>query len=119
MTPTILLKDGIPFMVIGSPGGSTIMTTVMQVIMNVIDFKMNIQEAIDAPRIHHQWFPDQIFYEKRGLPLDVVENLQAKGHVLIERSGYQGLAEGIIIDQQKGMIYGASDSRGYGAAVGY
>lgn len=119
MTPTIVLKEGKPFMVIGSPGGSTIITTVMQVIMNVIDFGMNIQEAVDAPRIHHQWFPDEILFEKRGLSVDVVENLKAKGHAVVERKGFQGLAEGIIVDREKGMIYGATDSRGYGAALGY
>ena len=119
MTPTIISKDGKPFMVIGSPGGTTIITTVLQVIVNVIDFKMNIQEATDAPRLHHQWLPDKIMYEKRALSADTIEKLQTLGHTLEERPTTQGLAEGILIDQKNGMLYGASDARGYGEAVGY
>lgn len=119
MTPTIVLKDGKPFMVIGTPGGTTIITTVMQVICNVIDFGMNIQEAIDAPRIHQQWFPDSTFFEKRGLSFDTLEKLKAMGQTMIERRGNSGLAEGIIIDSERNIYYGATDPRGYGAAVGY
>ncbi|MFA5834065.1 MAG: gamma-glutamyltransferase [Bacteroidota bacterium] len=119
MTPTIVVKDGKPFMVIGTPGGTTIITTVMQVICNVIDFEMNIQQAIDAPRIHHQWSPDETYYERRGLSSDTVEKLEAMGHHMKERRGTSGLAEGIIIDNAKGMLYGATDPRGYGQAIGY
>jgi len=119
MTPTIILKDGKPFMVIGSPGGSTIMTTVLQAIVNVIDFKMTIQEAIDAPRIHHQWLPDHISYEERALSQDAVENLRAMGHSLHLRENTTGLAEGILFDRKRGLIFGATDPRGYGEAVGY
>lgn len=119
MTPTIVVKDGKPFMVIGTPGGTTIITTVMQVICNVIDFGMNIQQAIDAPRIHHQWIPDVVYYEHRGLSMDTVEKLQAMGHTLTEREGTSGLAEGIILDSIHGFFYGASDPRGYGIATGY
>jgi gamma-glutamyltranspeptidase/glutathione hydrolase len=119
MTPTIVLKDGKPFMVIGTPGGTTIITTVMQVICNVIDFEMNIQQAIDAPRIHHQWAPDVTYFEKRGLNFDTIEKLKAMGHNLSERRGTSGLAEGIIIDAAKGIYYGATDPRGYGLAEGY
>jgi gamma-glutamyltranspeptidase/glutathione hydrolase len=118
MTPTIVLRDNKPFLVLGSPGGSTIITSVLQVILNVIDFGMNIQEAVDAPRIHHQWYPDVVYYEKRGLPLDVVENLQRRGHKLVERAGYQGEVQAILIDE-KGIKYGAVDPRGYGLAMGY
>lgn len=119
MTPTIIVKDGKPFMVIGTPGGTTIITTVMQIICNVIDFGMNIQEAIDAPRIHHQWSPDITYYERRGLSSDTVEKLEAMGQNLQQRRGTSGLAEGIIIDNEKGLLYGASDPRGYGLAIGY
>ncbi|MFA6542011.1 MAG: gamma-glutamyltransferase [Bacteroidota bacterium] len=119
MTPTIVLKEGKPFMVIGTPGGTTIITTVMQVICNVIDFGMNIQEAVDAPRIHQQWSPDVTYYEKRGLSFDTIEKLQAMGQRLEERRGTSGLAEGIIIDPAGGMLYGATDPRGYGSAAGY
>ncbi len=118
MTPTIVLKDKKPFLVLGSPGGSTIITSVLQVILNVIDFGMNIQEAVDAPRIHHQWYPDVVYYEKRGLPLDVIENLQKRGHKLIERFGFQGEVQAILIDDN-GVKYGAVDPRGYGLAMGY
>lgn len=119
MTPTIVTKNGKPFMVIGTPGGTTIITTVMQVICNVIDFDMNIQQAIDAPRIHHQWSPDLTYYERRGLSPDTIEKLQAMGHILSERRGTSGLAEGIIIDTERGLLYGATDPRGYGLAAGY
>ncbi len=118
MTPTIVLKNGKPFLVLGSPGGSTIITSVLQVILNLIDFGMNIQEAVDAPRIHHQWYPDVVYYERRGLPLDVIENLIKRGHKLIERSGFQGEVQAILIDEN-GVKYGASDPRGYGLAMGY
>jgi gamma-glutamyltranspeptidase/glutathione hydrolase len=118
MTPTIVLKNGKPFLVLGSPGGSTIITSVLQVILNVVDFGMNIQEAVDSPRIHHQWYPDQIFFEKRGLPRDVIENLERRGHKLVERAGYQGEVQAILIDEN-GVKYGAVDPRGYGLAMGY
>ncbi len=119
MTPTIVVKDGKPFMVIGTPGGTTIITTVMQVICNVIDFDMNIQQAIDAPRIHHQWSPDVTDYERRGLSVDTIEKLESMGHILKERRGNSGLAEGIVIDNTHGVLFGASDPRGYGLAIGY
>lgn len=118
MTPTIVLKNGKPFLVLGSPGGSTIITVVLQVILNCIDFGMDIRTAIDMPRIHHQWFPDQIYYEEFGLSEDVKENLLAKGHKLGEKRKL-GLVEGILIDSEKGIFYGASDSRGSGTAEGY
>jgi len=118
MTPTIVLKNGKPFLVLGSPGGSTIITSVLQVILNIIDFEMNIQEAVDAPRVHHQWYPDEVYYEKRGLPLDVIENLKKRGHKLVERHGFQGEVQAILIDEN-GIKYGAADPRGYGFAMGY
>ena len=119
MTPTIVLKNGNPFLVIGTPGGATIITTVFQIILNTTEFGMNIQEAIDAPRIHAQWLPDILLYEKNGLAVDVVNNLKSMGHTVVERRGTSGSAEGIMFDYKKGIIFGATDSRGYGAAVGY
>jgi gamma-glutamyltranspeptidase/glutathione hydrolase len=119
MTPTIVLKEGKPFMVIGTPGGSTIMTTVLQVIVNVIDFKMTIQEAVDAPRIHHQWLPDHLMYEQRALSQDALDNLRAMGYSLRMRENTTGLAEGILFDRKRGLLLGATDPRGYGEAVGY
>lgn len=117
MTPTILVKDNKPFMVIGSPGGSTIITTVFQVIMNVIDHKMDIQKAVNASRFHHQWLPDVLNYEKYGLSADVINSLEAMGYKLNEQPGAPNKAEGIIFEN--GFFYGASDIRGYGAAKGY
>jgi len=122
MTPTIVLKGEKPFLVIGSPGGSTIITTVLQVILNCIDFNMNIQQAINMPRIHHQWLPDQIFYEKYAINLDTAEKLKSMGYKLADiRKSFRiiGIAEGIMIDNTDNMIYGASDPRGGGSAEGY
>jgi len=116
MTPVIVLKDNKPYIVAGSPGGSTIITVVLQVLMNCIDFDMNIQEAVNAPRIHHQWYPDEIYYEEYGLNDDVKNNLRRMGYKLGEKRTL-GRSECIMID--KNYIYGASDPRGYGLAEGY
>lgn len=118
MTPTIILKDGNPYLIIGSPGGSTILTVVLQVILNCLEFNMDIQEAINQPRIHHQWLPDKIDYEEFGMTLDVKNNLIDKGHKIGEMK-VLGRVEGILIDKEKNIIYGATDSRGYGSAEGY
>lgn len=118
MTPTIILKDGNPFLIVGSPGGSTIMTVVLQVVLNVLDFNMNIQRANDAPRIHHQWLPDRIDYEPFGLAEDVKNNLLDRGHNIgVERM--LGRMDAIMIDHKNGIYFGATDKRGYGAAAGY
>ncbi len=82
MTPTIVLKDGQPFLVVGSPGGSRIITTTLEVIVNVIDFNMNIQEAVNEPRVHHQWLPDVVYHEPRALSADTVAALETMGHRL-------------------------------------
>jgi gamma-glutamyltranspeptidase/glutathione hydrolase len=122
MTPTIILKEDTPYIVIGSPGGSQIITTVLQVVLNFIDFNMNIQEAIETPRIHHQWMPDSILYEHSALKTEVKKELVKMGyHLLDENSDLRiiGIAEGIMIDHKNKIIYGASDPRGGGLAVGY
>ena len=121
MTPTIILKNSKPYMVLGSPGGPTIITTVLEVIMNVIDFHMDIQEAVDAPRFHHQWLPDTIFYEHGAFTKQTVQQLKAMDYRLVERQEHntQGLVEAILIDSKKNIIYGASDKRGDGEAIGY
>jgi gamma-glutamyltranspeptidase/glutathione hydrolase len=122
MTPTIVLKDDKPFIIIGSPGGSRIITTVLQVIMNCIDFDMNIAEAISAPRIHHQWMPDEIFYEKFSFSKDVKINLQKMGYKFEDANQkftILGLAEAIMIDNDNHVIFGASDQRSSGAAAGF
>lgn len=119
MTPTIVLKDGKVYFAIGSPGGPTIISTVLQVILNVIDFKMNIQEAIDAPRVHHQWMPDYIMWEPRGVNSDTEKILKGRGYSFSEHPYYMGDAEGVMIEADTGMRLGASDPRSGGAAVGY
>jgi gamma-glutamyltranspeptidase/glutathione hydrolase len=126
MTPTIILQDGKPYIVVGSPGGSTIITVVLQVILNCIDFDMNIREAIEAPRIHHQWMPDSLYYERsaigESLTVEVKNELTAMGYAIVDKDAefrILGIAEGIIIDNKNKIIYGASDPRGGGLAVGY
>ena len=81
MTPTIVLRDGEPFIATGSPGGSTIITVVLQILLNVLDFDMTIAEATAAPRIHHQWLPDQIYAEE-GVSIDTLRVLEGRGFVL-------------------------------------
>jgi gamma-glutamyltranspeptidase/glutathione hydrolase len=122
MTPTIILKDGKPFIIVGSPGGATIITTVLQVVLNCVDFDMNLCEAIEKPRIHHQWMPDSLYYEQNALTVDVKKELKKMGYAFIERdveTRILGIAEGIMIDPHSKIIYGASDPRGGGLAVGY
>ena len=85
MTPTILAKDGKLFMVTGSPGGRTIINTVLETIVDVVDFGMNAQEAVDAPRFHHQWLPDRINYERFGFSPDTIKELERRGHTLRDR----------------------------------
>ncbi|MCW9066665.1 MAG: gamma-glutamyltransferase, partial [Ignavibacteriaceae bacterium] len=122
MTPTIIMKNGKPIIIVGSPGGSVIITTVLQVILNCIDFDMNIREAIEEPRIHHQWMPDSLYYEKDALTDDVKKELIQMGYYLVNDGAdlrILGIAEGIMIDPKSGVIYGASDPRGGGMAVGY
>ncbi len=119
MTPTIVAKDGRTFMLVGSPGGRTIINTVLQCILNVVDFDMNIYEAIDAPRVHHQWLPDELRMEKFAANADTIEKLRALGHRIAYRSS-QGRAMGILIDPQTGLRSGAADPRSPdGAARGY
>jgi gamma-glutamyltranspeptidase/glutathione hydrolase len=122
MTPTILTRGGKVFLAVGSPGGRTIINTVLEVIVNVVDFGMNIQQAIDAGRFHHQWLPDHILYERHGLSPDTVALLRARGHEMKERedaSGPQGVAEGILYDAAADLLEGGSDARAPdGAAIG-
>ncbi len=118
MTPIIAVREGKNFLVMGSPGGPTIINTVLQVLLNVVEYGMNIQEAVDAPRIHHQWMPDQVRVERYGFSADVLQALQARGHRL-EPSGSIGDAQGILIDPQTGVRMGASDPRHSGQAAGY
>lgn len=118
MTPTIILKDGNPFMVVGSPGGGKIITSVFSVIVNIIDFKMSLDSAIDKPRFHHQWLPEYLQYEAGAIDEFVMSKLQAKGHKVKQVSDY-GRVEAILVDWKNHIYYGHTDRRGYGAAVGY
>jgi gamma-glutamyltranspeptidase/glutathione hydrolase len=119
MTPTILTKDGELFMVIGSPGGRTIINTVLLTILNVVDFGMNIQDAIDFPRFHHQWLPDTIDFEKNGISPDTLALLKQRGHAVDESQYTQGVAEGIIWNKADKVLEGAADRRALdGAAIG-
>jgi len=117
MTPTIVLKDGKLFLVLGSPGGSTIVTTVANVLMGVVDFSLDIQEAVNAPRFHHQWLPDEIHVEDRLSP-DTMNLLRSKGHQL-KVEHFWGDGECIMVDPKTGERLGASDGRNNGKAVGY
>jgi gamma-glutamyltranspeptidase/glutathione hydrolase len=118
MSPTIILREGKPFMVLGTPGGSRIITTMLQIAVNVIDHGMDLRKAIDAPRIHHQWRPDTLFFESGGLALGLKRGLSSKGYVLVELKGEYGRAEGILINRD-GSYVGVTDRRGNGAAIGY
>ena len=118
MTPTIIAKDGKVLLTYGSPGGRTIISTVLLGILNVIDFGMNLQEAVDAPRFHHQWLPDQIRHERNGLSPDTLALLRARGHALDEIES-QGIAQAILYDAKEDLLEGASDPRDRdGAALG-
>jgi gamma-glutamyltranspeptidase/glutathione hydrolase len=118
MTPTILARDGRFVLAVGSPGGRTIINTVLQVVLNMVDFGMNVQQAIDAPRIHHQWLPDQIRFEPFGLSPDTVRLHEARGHRLSEGSA-QGAAQAVASDPAQGLLEGATDRRAPdGAAIG-
>jgi gamma-glutamyltranspeptidase/glutathione hydrolase len=110
MSPTIVARDGKLFMVTGSPGGRTIINTVLNTIVNVIDFGMNAQEAVDAGRIHHQWLPDRINYERHKFSPDTLALLQKMGHQLRE-IGDQGVAEVIVVDPKTNVLEGGVDRR--------
>jgi gamma-glutamyltranspeptidase/glutathione hydrolase len=116
MSPTIVTRDGRVVLVTGTPGGSRIITTVLQIVLNVIDHQMNIAEAVAAPRIHHQWVPDQVFAE-RGLSPDTIRLLQARGHKVIV-GATMGSANSILVSGDG--LTGAADPRQRGTlAEGY
>ncbi|RNI29487.1 gamma-glutamyltransferase [Rufibacter immobilis] len=117
MTPTILEKDGQLFMIVGTPGGSTIITSVFQTILNVIDHGMGMQQAVSAPRFHHQWLPDRIEPEAAALSEQVRSELQSRGHKLQNRGNY-GAVEGIL-KRPNGTWEGGADPRGDDTALGY
>jgi gamma-glutamyltranspeptidase/glutathione hydrolase len=120
MTPTFVVRpDGSLYFTIGSPGGTTIPNTVLQVICNVIDHGMNLQEAIDAPRLHHQWVPDEILDEPRGLSGDTRRALEARGHKVATKPEYMGDVQGVMIEEKTNTRLGASDARQDGVPVGF
>jgi gamma-glutamyltranspeptidase/glutathione hydrolase len=140
MAPTLVTKDGKTYMVLGSPGGSRIITITLETALNVIDYGMAPQEAVDAPRIHHQWLPDEVYYETRGLSPDTLKILNGMGYKMKEQTPW-GAAELIMIGLpgaagvsgassgndagvsgivRPGLYYGANDTRRpAGAAIGY
>ncbi len=111
MSPTIVLRDGKPVLVTGSPGGSRIISSVLQVVVNVLDYKMDVAAAVAAPRLHHQWLPDEVRIE-RGFPDDVLLGLKAMGHTIVEPMG-QTSANSIFVSPNGPL--GAPDPRTRGA----
>jgi gamma-glutamyltranspeptidase/glutathione hydrolase len=119
MTPTILAREGELFMITGTPGGRTIINTVLQTILNVVDHGMSAQAAVDAGRIHHQWLPDAVYYEEHGFSLDSLNGLRSMGHRL-EKSDRHGAAEVIVVDRELEVLEGGVDLRvPDGGAIGY
>ncbi len=119
MTPTIVAKEGKPYLVIGSPGGRTIINTVFQTVLNVLEYEMPLHKAIEAMKIHHQWLPDRLIYETDLLSPDTQKALEEMGHTLYG-AGNLGRLMGIIHSRDQGIYIGVSDSSSPdGAAVGY
>ena len=118
MTPTIVAKDGKVKLILGSPGGGTIINTVLQVVLNVLVYGMDVRRAVAAPRFHHQWIPDRLVLEKWGFSADTIERLREAGFQIDVRDS-MGACEAIEVDPQTGWRFGAADPRGDGKAVGY
>jgi len=118
MTPTIVEEKGQLRMVLGTPGGSTIITTVLQTFLNMAVFGMDAQQAVAAPRFHHQWMPDRIQFDAFALSPDTQKQLEAKGHTILFRRGFAGRADNIFIDAN-GRRWGGADPRGEDTTLGY
>ena len=110
MTPTLVLKDGKPFMLTGSPGNATIITTTLQSIINVVDYGMNVQQAVNAPRMHQQWYPDEVWMESGLVTPETQQKLEAMGYTFKPVHAL-GADEAILIDSKDGVIEGANDRR--------
>jgi gamma-glutamyltranspeptidase/glutathione hydrolase len=119
MTPAIVTRGDTLALVLGSPGGPKIITSVLQALIHVVDDRMDIQAAIATPRVHHQWWPDTLYVEPRGLPADAVQALEALGHHLAG-GGYAGSVQGIqvVYQGERRLLLGASDPRRNGKPVG-
>ncbi|MBX7152414.1 gamma-glutamyltransferase [bacterium] len=117
MCPVIVLKDGKPFLITGSPGGRRIINSVLQVIIGVIDFDLSLREAVDHRRISHNWLPDQLWVEQ-GMDTAIVKNLQKRGHTIVWKK-FIGDTHSILVDPLSGQYYGEADTRRNGAAIGY
>jgi gamma-glutamyltranspeptidase/glutathione hydrolase len=119
MTPTIVARDGKPVLVVGSPGGRTIINTVLQVVLNVLEHGMDVGYAVEAPRIHHQWLPDVTSFERWGFSPDTRQLYENMGH-RVRIIGSQGSAMAIYVDRERGLLLGVADSRDFdGRAVGH
>ena len=121
MTPTIVRKDGKPLLVTGSPGGSTIITTTLQVVMNIIDHGMDLSDAVSSPRFHHQWLPDRVMHERFAFSPDTKAELMAKGHkqfIAIPAFYGSGIGDANSVMQNEQGVYGMADPRNAGAAMG-
>ena len=118
MVPTIIVRDGRPVVLLGSPGGSRIITSVLQVLMHVLDRGVRIDSAVSRGRIHHQWIPDTLYVENGALPQRTVEALSAMGHA-VKSTGPFGRVEGIVYNTRSKRWEAASDPRGHGMAKGY
>ena len=117
MSPTLVEKDGRVVLVLGSPGGPRIITAVLETIMNIVDYGMTAQQAVDAPRLHHQWRPEEVYFEHSGLAPEVIEQLTGMGYRLVEQRPWSAVE---LIQLANGRLYGASDKRRpAGAALGY
>ena len=116
MTPTILAKDGKVSYILGSPGGPTIINSVLETILNLVDFKMDLQQAVDFPRFHHQWLPDELRMESYGFSPDTIRLLEERGHKIRMVNG-QGRVMAIEVNEE-GLL-GAADARSEGLAAGY
>ena len=119
MTPSIVEKNGNLFMVLGTPGGSTIITSVLQTILNVYDFKMGMQEAVNAPRFHHQWIPDVITFEPNGFSSSTLKKLKEKGYIISEKNNTIIGKVDAILKMTNGKLEAGADKRGDDAADGY
>ena len=118
MTPTIVEKDEKVFLVTGSPGGSRIISATLLSILNVVDYGMNVKQAVAAPRFHHQWDPDKIVVEP-AVPADVIRGLRERGHTVEASQRNWSAVEAILVDPVSGLHYGGNDPRRDGLALGY